>query len=130
MKASIRSVVAAVIVMVSAGLSACATTSGFNAKLETWKGESADKLVQAWGQPDAIEALHTGDKMYVYARLKHAPIAFAEFQKKTASNSAQTASSRKPTSVETGIYIHCSTYFEVNHQNTVESVMFRGDDCK
>jgi hypothetical protein len=128
MKASIQSVM--MFLLVSAGLSSCASTSGFNAKVETWKGESADVLVQAWGQPDAIEPLHTGNKMYVYARLKHEPIAYADFEKKAASNSAVLKSPRSPASGETGIYIHCSTYFEVNHQNTIESVMFRGDDCK
>lgn len=128
MKVSLWSVM--VMVGAAGALSSCATTSGFNAKVQTWKGESAEALVQAWGQPDAIEALHTGNKMYVYARLKHDPIAYVDYEKKAAENTAVPNKPRAPASSETGIYIHCSTYFEVNRQNLVESVSFRGDECK
>jgi hypothetical protein len=127
MKASIQSLMVALILSVVS--SACATSSAFNAKVETWKGQSADALVQAWGQPDAIEPLHTGNRMYVYARLKHDPIAYADFEKKAAFNTAG-PKPRTPASTDTGIYIKCSTYFEVNRQNIIESVMFRGDECR
>ena len=127
MKASIQSVILALILTVVS--SACATSSAFNAKIETWKGQSADVLVQAWGQPDAIEPLHTGNKMYVYARLKHDPVAYLDFEKKSASN-ATLSKPRNPASTDTGIYIKCSTYFEINRQNIIESIMFRGDECK
>jgi hypothetical protein len=127
MKASIQSVILALILSVVS--SACATSSAFNAKIETWKGQSADVLVQAWGQPDAIESLHTGNKMYVYARLKHDPIAYMDFEKKSAANTAF-VKPRNPASTDTGIYIKCSTYFEINRQNMIESIMFRGDECR
>jgi hypothetical protein len=127
MKASIQFAIMAVIISVV--FSACATSSAFNAKVETWKGQSADSLVQAWGQPDAIESLHTGNKMYVYARLKHDPVAYADFEKKAAMNTTF-PKPRNPASADTGIYIKCSTYFEINRQNIIESVMFRGDECK
>jgi hypothetical protein len=128
MKASILSF--AVGALLSFAFSGCATTSEFDAKVETWKGENADMLVQAWGQPDAIEPLHTGNKMYVYARLRHDPMTFSDFQKKTSMNFVGPVQPRKPASADTGIYIRCATYFEVTRQNIVDSVMFRGDDCK
>jgi hypothetical protein len=110
--------------------SSCATTSQFDAKVETWKGENADMLVQAWGQPDSIEQLHTGNKMFVYARLRHEPITYSDFQKRTAANVVGPKAPRSPASANTGIYIRCATYFEVTRQNIVDSVMFRGDECK
>jgi hypothetical protein len=128
MNASIQSVVMALII--GAGLSSCATTSEFGAKVGTWKGESADQLVQAWGQPDAIEPLHTGNKMYVYARLRHDPVTYPDFERSASNTFIGPHAPRTPASADTGIYIRCSTYFEVTRQNLVSSVMFRGDDCK
>jgi hypothetical protein len=125
MKASIGFLVLGVL-----ALSGCATTNGFNDKVATWKGESADTLVQAWGQPDSIEQLHTGNKMYVYARLRHDPVTYPDYEKRTSASFIGPKAPRAPASVDTGIYIRCATYFEVTRQNIVESVMFRGDDCK
>jgi hypothetical protein len=132
MKASIQTLLVAF--LICASFSSCATSSSYDAKVETWKGASVDSLVQAWGQPDSVESLHTGNKMYVYARLKREPVTYSQFQTRAASNGVA-AKPRAPASSnnaggDTGIYIHCATYFEVDRQNTIDSVMFRGDECK
>ncbi len=102
---------------------ACATQGKYEAKLRTWKGKDADTVVRWWGQPDATEKLSNGNRMYVYARLHHIPIAFADTD-----GTAPQAEMRR-TSAASDVYIHCSSYFEVDPQGKVSSVYFRGDDC-
>ncbi len=101
----------------------CATSEKYDAKVQTWKGKDADTLVKAWGQPDVIEKMDSGNRMYVYARLKHAPLAYDAAQRTLAS--VETSPSRSPAS----LYIKCSTLFEVNPRNTIVTVIFRGDEC-
>ncbi len=115
--------VAILTLVLSGALSSCATTGKYEAKVRTWENKDGNALVNAWGQPDSIEKLSSGNRMYVYARLRHLPVAYGS-QRMIASSDAKQASSRGE------VYIRCATYFEMSPENKVVSTQFRGDECK
>jgi hypothetical protein len=91
--------------------------------VQSWENHDGQALVKAWGQPDSIEKMSNGNKMYVYARLKHMPVAYGS-QRAIASVGAKQA---QPTGE---VYIQCATYFQVSPTGKVVSTEFRGDECK
>lgn len=95
----------------------CATTGNYDERIRSWEGKNADVLVKTWGKPDATEKQSTGNKIYLYTRLKHPAFAY------------QDAGRRNLASEDQKTYIKCATYFEVSPQNTVVSTFFRGDEC-
>lgn len=99
----------------------CATTSKYDAKVSTWKGKDQATLMRAWGQPDSTEKLSGGNKILVYSRLKHTPVAYLGAQRAIASIESGD---------QTPAYIKCATYFEVDPSGTIVSTLFRGDECK
>lgn len=101
---------------------ACATTANYEARVHSWQGQKADLLVRAWGEPDATEKLSSGNKMYVYSRLKHPPMAYVETGRAIAS--VEQAAPAQP------IYQKCATYFEVSPENRIVSTTYRGEQCK
>jgi len=111
--------------LLAADLSSCASSAKYSAKVHSWEGKDEQALLSAWGQPDAIETLHTGNRMFVYARLKRYPVAY-----NGGSSVIASTQSRNPSEYSTsGIYIKCSTFFEVDPKHTIQTVLFRGDEC-
>lgn len=113
----------AILILLLLASAGCATEGKFDAKLRTWKGQDVDTVVRWWGQPDATEKLSSGNHMYVYARLHHPLIAFGDTEAQTPQADS------KRTLAATDVYIHCSSYFEIDPQGKVVSTYFRGDDC-
>ncbi|MFL5812968.1 MAG: hypothetical protein ACJ763_05275 [Bdellovibrionia bacterium] len=109
--------------LVATLLSGCATTANYQAKVQSWENHDALALVKAWGQPDSVEKMSNGNKMYVYARLKHMPVAYGS-QRAIASVDA------KQTPAGGEVYIQCATYFQLSPAGKVVSTEFRGDECK
>lgn len=116
-------------------LSGCATTAKYEAKVASWEDKDSNALVRAWGQPDAVEKLSTGNRMFVYARLRHVPVAYGSDRviakhgaNKAGRNVASSASTESALDGE--VYIRCATYFEVSPKDKVVSTLFRGDECK
>lgn len=104
-------------------LSGCATTANYQAKVASWESHDAQALVKAWGQPDSVEKLSNGNKMYVYARLKHMPVAYS-------SQRAIASTGTKPAETGAKVYIQCATYFQLSPSNKIVSTEFRGSECK
>jgi hypothetical protein len=113
-------------------LSGCATTAKYESKVASWETKDSQALVKAWGQPDAIEKLSTGNRMFVYARLKHVPVAFGS--DRVIASRPVNKTGRSVASQGSGfdgeVYIRCATYFEVAPNDKVVSTLFRGDECK
>ena len=113
------------ITLLALDLSSCSTSAKYSRKVHTWEGKDEQALLNAWGQPDAVETLHTGNRMFVYARLKRYPVAYNQSNTTVAS-----VSGRNPSEVSSSnLYIKCSTFFEVNPEHKIETVLFRGDEC-
>jgi hypothetical protein len=105
-------------------LSGCATTANYQAKVASWENHDAQALVKAWGQPDSIEKMSNGNKMYVYARLKHMPVAYGSQRAIASTGSAKQAQAVGE------VYIQCATYFQLSPAGKVVSTEFRGEECK
>lgn len=103
--------------------SGCATTAKYEAKIRTWEDKDASALTRAWGQPDATEKQSNGNKIFLYARLKHEAVPYG-----TERTIASAGSTKNTVPAET--YIRCATYFEVNPQGKIVSTLFRGEECK
>jgi len=97
-------------------ITSCSTTGHYEAKLHSWEGKDKESLIEAWGQPDAVESLHTGNKMLVYARLKRNPMNYQQAK-------------QKHSTTDRAVYIRCATYFEVNPREEIVSTDFRGEEC-
>jgi hypothetical protein len=104
-------------------LSSCATTANYQAKVQSWESHDAQALVKAWGKPDSVEKMSNGNQMYVYARLKHMPVAYSSQRAIASVDSKQADASGK-------VYIQCATYFQVTPSNKIVASEFRGDECK
>src|SRR5580658_9102865 len=111
------------LVMTAALGEGCATSGKFESKILTWKGKDPDTVVHCLGQTDTTEKLSNGNRMYVYARLKHAPLSFKDVDGTSSSAEAHRTASAAD------VYLKCSSYFEIDPQGKVASVYFRGEDC-
>jgi hypothetical protein len=111
--------------LLAASLLSCATEGKYQEKLVTWEGKDADSLVKAWGEPDSREKLRNGDRVFVYARLRHEEVAFKNSSRAIASETQPGSTPTAPS-----VYIKCSNYFTINTQDKITHVMFRGDECK
>jgi hypothetical protein len=116
-----RKIAAGLMMMV---LSGCATTAKYEAKVQSWENRDSQALVKAWGQPDSIEKLSSGNRMFVYSRLRHAAVPYGTQRSLASAGNAKTPFNG------TEIYQRCATYFEVNSSNKIVSTQFRGDECK
>jgi hypothetical protein len=56
------------LVSLTLSLVACATTSGYEAVLQTWIGDSTDHLVSVWGVPQQQYGQNNGGKVLQYER--------------------------------------------------------------
>jgi hypothetical protein len=56
------------LLLVAAFLGGCATTSGYEAVLQTWVGGSTDHLVSVWGIPEQQYRLNGGGVILQYSR--------------------------------------------------------------
>lgn len=110
----------------------CATTAKYDARIRSWEGKNAEVLVKTWGKPDTTEKQSSGNKIYLYTRLKHPAYAFADASHRTiASDPLSDKTNEKPmeTAGNQKMYVKCATYFEVTPQNVVSATYFRGDEC-
>jgi hypothetical protein len=95
----------------------CATQAKFKAKMETWIGADADRLIRQNGPPDQSATLSNGDKVLQY----------------TSDSGVISHSSIMPA---TGVMITshrrdwCVIRFDVRgSDNTIREVGFEGNDC-
>lgn len=122
-------------------LAACATTEGYQQRMNLKVGYTTDQLKVEWGVPDNIAPLSDGSEMWVYHRTQvyHSGNSYMQVptgsytqqytdkKGKTKTRSVTTYSSQyvPPSTSET----HCETRFVVGVDQTVKSVSFEGDGC-
>jgi hypothetical protein len=105
-------------------LSGCATQARYEAKVQSWENKDSQSLVKAWGQPDSIEKLSNGNRMYVYTRLRHLPVAFGS------TRTIASVDGKRNGNASGEVYIRCATYFEMSPSNKIVGTLFRGEECK
>jgi hypothetical protein len=136
-------------------LSACATTAGYEKKVNVWSGQPADQLVKNWGKPDLILILKNDNKEYQYLKdqvvtiPQQDPDPFADHlaslnealsrqndpltskNRYWGNDSVSPSFSLSPTQHYTTIQktLYCYTFFEIGPNGRIISVRFNGNHC-
>jgi hypothetical protein len=113
-------------------LSGCATTGKYEAKLASWVGSPADRLIASWGYPAQQMTAPNGDLVYVYSN--HGSFVMPTTTTTNAQVSAYGNSAYgTATSTTYGggvIDLSCTTYFEIGPDQRVVSWRWQGNSCK
>ncbi|KAF1042229.1 MAG: hypothetical protein GAK35_02843 [Herbaspirillum frisingense] len=109
-------------------LSACATTAGYEKRLNTWVGANEIDLVRQWGPP--AQSYESGDRKFLtYANQRNVfiPGSSPSYQTTFIGNTAYTqpVGGSSPMNVS----MSCMTTFEVAAGRIV-GWTYRGNDCK
>jgi hypothetical protein len=129
----------ALILLLCLGLCGCATTAKYEAKLNTFIGQSEDSLIASWGVPDkqynmsdgkkAIEyveksTVRTGGDTYTESRTTYHSGTIGD--KTYSGTSTQYVTEKTP--VER-YKLYCKTSFIIDKSGRVESWHHEGNDC-
>jgi len=95
-------------------MAGCASTNEYQNMLNTWHGVNAQKLVSAWGYPNASVMLPNKNIAYLYNDYDWHRIV-------TSTSDANPMGEL--------VKSYCHTWFEVNPRNIIVNTEFRGNDC-
>lgn len=103
-------------------LSGCGCATGYNRKLDSWKGHNINELVQSWGYPSQSFNAPNGALVYLY---------------QTNVNGFVPAYTTSPNFAE-GQYTfggtptswYCRTFFEVDEHKDITTWRYEGNICK
>ncbi len=114
-------------------LSACATSQNYLATINSWQGQSVNKLVKLWGYPDQTAEAPDGNKLYIYHysdRGRNPVIAIPGYTNVVQANNQTYVETTPTTFTGGGSYnFHCKTWFEVNRKNIIVNTAVRGNAC-
>jgi hypothetical protein len=105
-------------------VSGCATTEKYEAKLNSWVGDSINELMASWGYPDGSFEAPNGNKVYVYS---HRSSFTTPIQ-----TTVHTNLYGPPTASTTGgqtLNLWCKTYFEVDNAKNIIKWSWEGNNC-
>ena len=114
-------------------LTGCATTEKYKMKVNRWRGENINTLIEAWGFPDNTIRAPSGNKVYVY---KYRVTGRYPRSYIPGNTTVTTGKNRTYVNTTNGYYVgggrydnQCTTWFEVNKKEIIIMVTFRGNDC-
>jgi hypothetical protein len=130
-------------------LAGCATTAGYEKVLNTWVGQSADRLISSWGAPANSTQLSNGGRVLEYSNQRNVQVGGytttvpqTTYQTGTTNvygsnggsaygnyNGTSTTYVQRTTPVQ-NITMQCVTRFTVNAQGTITNWAWQGNDCK
>jgi hypothetical protein len=127
------------VLLLCLGLSGCATTVKYEAKLNTWIGVSEDSLIAAWGVPDKTYDMRDGKKAieYVHKDTVHTggytyTVPRTTYQTGTIGNETYSGTSTTYVTETTPAQkykLSCKTSFIINNSGKVESWHHEGNNC-
>ncbi|MBV53160.1 MAG: hypothetical protein CL816_03725 [Coxiellaceae bacterium] len=102
-------------------LTACGTVQNYNAAVASWKNASANQLYTVWGYPNTIKKLPNGNQLLTYTTIDRvrSPTVVSQNEEKTHA---------VITGGDVTVY-QCTTWFEVNRQQTIVNATFKGNNC-
>ncbi len=102
-------------------LTACGTVQNYNAAVTSWKNASANQLYTVWGYPNTIKKLPNGNQLLTYVTVDRvkSPTVISQNEEKTHA---------VITGGDVTVY-RCTTWFEVNRQQTIVNATFKGNNC-
>jgi hypothetical protein len=137
-----------IFLLVFSSLYGCATTSGYEAVLQSWIGDSTDHLVSVWGPPQEQYALNGGGKLLQYTRsgqvvlpgvTTYQPVttvsngnatAFGTAGMATATYNGTSTSYVPQTSEPTVIHQECVTRFTADSTGRIVRWAWQGNACR
>jgi hypothetical protein len=113
-------------------LTACATTTKYEAKLQSWNGASVDSLVASWGYPSNQFVAPNGNTVYVYERTGGFVMPTTTTTNATVTGYGNYAQGTATTTSYGGgvISMNCKTFFEAKSDKTIVSWRWEGNACK
>lgn len=113
-------------------LPGCATTSKYEAKLNSWVGSPAQSLVNSWGYPASQMTAPDGNTVYVYSRSGSFVMPTTTTTNAQVSAYGNSAYGTATTTTSGGgvITMACTTYFEIGQDQRVVSWRWQGNSCK
>lgn len=121
-------------------LGACATTAGYEAILNTWKGVTEEKLVAKWGPPRSVYKQSNGGRILTYNRSRSVYVpgtttTTPQSNFVTTVVGGQMVSGYVTTDVTTTTpgyttNLSCTTHFYVNASGIIYSWRWRGNSCR
>lgn len=124
-------------------LTACATTAGYEAVLNTWVGSTDSNLIDAWGPPDNTYTMSDGRTIVTYSRSQTTVLPGITYTtpQTTYSNGTINGDVNASYSGTTTTYVQhqgpaqvftkvCVTRFTVSQDHHIESWRWEGNACK
>lgn len=117
--------------LVALSLAACATQAKYKAKLDTWVGQPAQSLVNAWGYPASQMTAPNGNQVYVYQTSGSIVMPTTTTTNAQATSYGHSAYGTATSTTYGGqtIALSCTTYFEI-YGGTVVKWNYQGNACK
>jgi hypothetical protein len=95
-------------------LSGCATTAKYQTMVDSWKGKNEKELIKTWGFPSNIMKLPEDQNIYTYEHK---------------SSGYYIEPCNENDCVPSTFLTSCTTWFDINKDNIITEVKFRGPDC-
>ncbi len=120
-------------------VSGCATTAKYEAKLNTWIGQSEDSLIAGWGVPNKTYTMSDGKKAIQYVHKNTVQTGGYTYTTPQTTYESGTIGD-KPYSGTSTTYVteiepirqyksYCKTSFIINNSGKVESWHHEGNNC-
>lgn len=119
------------LLIISLLLCGCASTDNYAAALNSWKGVNINALFVRWGYPNRILQLVNGHWLYVYQFEDRGEVSttMPEFTTAPVADDAAVISTMPLFKGGTFYELKCITWFEVDKNNRIVSMSFRGNNC-
>jgi len=127
------------ILLMCLGLCACATTAKYEARLNTFIGQSEDSLIAAWGVPDKQYNMGDGKKAIEYVEksmVRTGGYSYTQprttYHSGTIGNQTYSGTSTEYVTEKAPVERHklfCKTSFIIDKSGKVESWHHEGNDC-
>jgi len=128
-----------ILILLCLGLSGCATTAKYEAKLNSWIGSSEDSLVAAWGVPNKTYNLKDGKKTIEYVHKETVQTGGYTYTTPQSTYQSGTIGGQSYSGTSTTYVtevepiqkykLSCKTSFMINNSGKVESWHHEGNDC-
>lgn len=110
-------------------LAGCATTAKYEAKLNTWIGQTPEHLINTWGYPAGSFDHPNGNRVYVYSASRTVSTTMPGTTYLNHNGGGRyTATTYGGATINSDYW--CKTFFEVGPGGKIDTWKYEGNDCK
>lgn len=124
----------AVLVMTALSLCGCASSKNYQAAMQTWVGAPKTAMLNEWGEPTQVTALHDGDTRYTYRSIEkerfsttYNPV--VPTGRLSPQSTSSMLSHTPPTMQQHDQTFWCQTNFIVNKSGMIVNTNYEGNNC-